>query len=124
MQDSQVLLGRAGRLLLHEQVVGHAEAAGGEHLGVVTVVGESPGLSHQPVDDVPVVDPVLAAAAQPGQFCHPLLGVEDLDPFSVQPGLDPLADEPAGQRVDVALDPDGAACLDPHAQPLTRLQAA
>jgi len=38
----------------------------------------------------------------------------DLDPLGVQPRLDPLAGQPAGHRVDVALHPDGAARL--HAQ--------
>jgi hypothetical protein len=124
VQDAQVLLGCPGRLLLQEQVVGQAEAAAGEQVGAVAVVGERPGLAHQPVDDVPVVDPVLVAPAQAGQFFHPLLGVEDLDPLGVQAGLDPLADQPAGQRVDVALHPGGAARFHPHPQPLEGLQPA
>ncbi len=124
VQDAQVLPGRPGRLPLHETVVGHAEAAGGKHLGTVAVVGERPRLAHQPVDDVPVVDFVLAPPAQPGHLLHALLGVPQFDPLGVQPRLEPLADQPAGHRVDVARHPDGAARLHPHAQPFARLQTA
>lgn len=122
LQDPQVLLGRPLRPPLQEQVVGHAEAAGGEQVGPVAVVGERPRLAEEPVDDVAVRDAVLAPSPQPGQILHPLLGVEDLDPLGVQAGLDPLTDQPAGHRVDVALHPDGTARLHPHLQPLARLQ--
>jgi hypothetical protein len=71
---------------------------------------------------VPVLDPVLAPAPQPRQFLHPPPGVPDLDPLGVQPGLDPLTDQPAGHRVGVALDEDGAAAVHPHPPPLARLQ--
>jgi hypothetical protein len=124
VQDAQILLGRPGRLPLDQQVVGHTEAAGGEQVGPVAVVGEGPRLADQPVDDVPVIDLVLAPPPQPGQFLHLLLGVPDGHPLGVQPSLDPLADQPTGHRVDVALHPDSAARLHPHAQPLEGLQAA
>jgi len=65
---------------------------------------------------------VLAPAPQPGQRLHQPLGVPDLHPLGVQPRLDPLADQPAGHRVDVALHPDRAAGIDPQPQPLARLQ--
>ena len=123
MQDPQVLLGRPPRLPLQEQVVGHAEAAAGEQVRLVAVVGEGTRLADQPVDDVAVLDPVPATPPQPGQLLQPLLAVPDLDPLGVQPGLDALADQPAGHRVDVALDPHGAARVHPHLQPLARLQA-
>jgi hypothetical protein len=123
VQDSQILLGCPSRLLLHQQVVGHAEAAGGEQVGPIAVVGERSRLAHQPVDDVPVVDLVLAASAQTGQFFHPLLGVEDLDPLGVQSRLDPLADQPTGHRVDVPFHPHDAARFHAHTQPFARFQA-
>ncbi len=71
-----------------------------------------------------VVDPVLAPAPQPRQVLHPPLGVPQFDPLGVQAGLEALADQPAGHRVDVALHPDGAAGLHPHPQRLERLQPA
>jgi hypothetical protein len=73
---------------------------------------------------VAVVDPVLAPPPPAGQLLHPLAGVPELDPLGVQVGLGPLADQPTGHRVDVALHADGAACLHPHPQPLERLQPA
>lgn len=124
VQDPQVLLGRPFRLPLGQEVIGHAEAAGGEQIGLVAVVGKRPRFANQPVDDVPVVDAVLAPPPQPGQVRHPLLGVPQLDPLGVQAGFDPLADQPAGHRVDVAFHAGGAAGLHTHAQPLERLQTA
>jgi hypothetical protein len=105
-----------------EQVVGQAEAAGGEQVGPVAVVGERPRLADQPVDHVPVLHPVLAPAPQPRQRLHQPLGVPHLDPLGVHPRLDPLADQPAGHRVGVALDVDRAARVHPHRPPLARLQ--
>jgi hypothetical protein len=124
VQDAHIFLGRPGRLTLHEQVVGHAEATGGEQVRAVTIVGERARLAHQPVDDMPVVDPMLAASAQPGQFFHAPLGVPDLDPLGVEAGLDPLTDQPSRHRVHVPLHPDGAACLHPRPQPLACFQPA
>jgi hypothetical protein len=39
-------------------------------------------------------------------------------------GLDPLADQPAGHRVDVALHAGGTTRFDPHPQPLEGFQPA
>ena len=122
VQDAHILLGRPGWLPLEEQVVGHAETAAGEQIRLIAVVGEGPRFAHQPVDHVPVVDAVLATPPQTGQLLHPLLAVPDLDPLGVQAGLHPLADQPAGHRVNVPLHPDNAARLYPHLQPFTRLQ--
>jgi len=66
LQDAQVLLGSPLRLLLPQQVVGQAEAAGGEQVGPVAVIGKGPRLADQPVDDVSVHDLVLALAPQTG----------------------------------------------------------
>jgi len=73
---------------------------------------------------VAVVDPVFAPATQSGQLLHPLLGIPEFEPLGVQVGLDPLANQPAGHRVDVALHPHGAARFHPHPQPLEGLQPA
>jgi len=122
VQDAQVLLRRPRRLLLVQRVVGQAELAGGEQVGPVAVVGEGPRLADQPIDHVPVLHPVLAPAPQSRQRLGQPLGVPHLDPFGVQPGLDPLADQPAGHGVGVALDVDRTAAVHPHPQPLARLQ--
>jgi hypothetical protein len=123
VQDPQVLLGRPSRLPLQEQIVGHAESAAGEQVRLIAVVGEGPRLADQPVDDVAVLDPVPATPPQPGQLLHPLLAVPDFDSLGVQSGLDPLADQPAGHRVDVPLHSHDTAALYPYLQPFARLQA-
>jgi hypothetical protein len=66
LQDAQVLLGGPLRLLLPQQVVGLAEAAGGEQVGPVAVIGKGSRLADQPVDDVSVLNLVLALAPQTG----------------------------------------------------------
>ncbi len=126
MQDLQILLGRTLRLLRPQPVVGQPEAARREQVVAVAVVGEGARLAHQPVDDVPVFDAMLAAAAQPRQAFHLLLGVPHVEVVGVNADLDPFADQTAGHRVGVAADVDRAAAIhtDSHAlagvEPLRR----
>jgi hypothetical protein len=98
--------------------------AAGEQVRLVAVIGERPRLAHQPVDDVAVVDLVLATPTQTRQLLHTLLGVPDLKAFGVQTRLDPLADQPAAHRVDIALHMDDAARLHPYPLSLAGFQAA
>jgi hypothetical protein len=123
VQDLEVLLGGAPRLLLGEPVVGGAEARRREQLGPVAVVGERPRLADQGVDHVAVVDLVLALAAQPRHLLDRPLRVMNLDLVRGQPDLDPLADQPAGHRVGVAQHVDGAAAVHAHLEAPGRLQA-
>jgi hypothetical protein len=122
VQDPHILLGRTLRPLLTQHVIGQAEAATGEQVSLVAIVGKGPRLAHQPVDDMPIVDAMLAPTTQPRQILHPPLGVPHLDTLGVQPGLHLLADQAARHRVDVALHADGAATLDKHTQAFARLQ--
>ncbi len=123
VQNLQILLDGPLRPLLGQPVVGEAEAAGGEQLVAVAVAGERPRLAHQPVDHVPVGDPVLAPAAQPRQPLDQPLGVPDLDMVGEKPGLNPFPDQPAGHRVGVAADVDGAAAVRPHPDALVGVKA-
>lgn len=116
VQDAQVFPGRPLRLLLDQPVVDQAEATRRKQVVSIAVVGERPRLAHQPVDDVPVVDAVLTAAAQAGQSLDSLLGIPNLDVVGVQAGLDPFADQPARHRVGVIADVDGAARIHTHLQ--------
>jgi hypothetical protein len=122
VQDLHVLLRRPPGLLLAQQVVGQPEAAGGEEVLAVAIVGERPRLAHQPVDHVPVRDAVLAPAAQARQRLDVLLRVPHLQPLGVQAHLDPLADQPAGHGVGVAAHMDRAARVHAHSHALARLQ--
>lgn len=119
MQDAEILLGRPLRPLGDQPVVSQAEATGGEQVLAVAVVGEGAWLAHQPVDDVPVFDAMLAPAPQPRQPLDPPLRIPDLDMVGVQAGLDPFADQPAGHRIGVAGDVDGAARIHSHMNALT-----
>jgi hypothetical protein len=114
VQDLQILLGRTLRLLGQQPVIGQPEAARREQIVAVAIVGEGARLAHQPVDDVPVRDAMLAAAAQTRQAFHLLLGVPHLEVIGVDADLDPFADQPAGDRVGVAADVDRAAAIHTH----------
>jgi hypothetical protein len=110
-------------LLLDQPVIDQAEATRRKQLVPIAVVGERPRLAHQPVDDVPVVDAVLAPAAQPGTALDEALAVPALDVVGVQASLAPFADPAARYRVGVAADVEGTpriyshfdtlACVDP-----------
>ena len=91
---------------------------------MVAVVRERTRLAHQPVDHVTAVDPMLAAATQTRHSFHTLLGVPHLDLFRPDPRLHPLAEQTARHRVDIALDMNRAASIDPHRSPLARFQTA
>jgi hypothetical protein len=72
---------------------------------------------------MPVADAVLAPATQPRQAFHQLLRIPDLDVVGVQPGLDLFPDQPAGHRVGVAADVDGAATIHTRGETLAGVEA-
>ncbi len=109
-------------MVFTQLVVGQPEPAGGKQIAPIPIVGKSPRLPHQPVDHVPVLDPVLAPPPQPRQLLHPLLGVPHFQPLGIKPHLHPLPDQAARHRVHIARHPDDAAALDPHPDSLARLQ--
>lgn len=90
VQDAQVFLGRPLRMLLDQPVIDKAEATRREQVIPIAVVGKRSRLTHQPVDDVPVVDAVVAPATQARQTLDLPLGIPDLDVVGVQAGLDPF----------------------------------
>ncbi len=114
VQDAQVFLGRPFRLLLDQPVIDQPEATRRKQVLPVAVVGERSRLAHQPVNDVPVVDAVFAPTAQTGTALDEALGVPDLDMVGVQACFHPFADQPAGDRIGVAADVDGAARINSH----------
>jgi hypothetical protein len=122
VQDLQILLGRTLRLLRQQPVIGQTEAARREQVVAVAVVGKGARLAHQPVDDVPVLDAMLAAATQTRQAFHLLLGVPNVEVVGVDARLDPFADQPAGDRVRVAADVDRAAALHTNRHTLTGVE--
>lgn len=122
MQDLQIFLGRSLRLLRQQPVIGQPEAARREQVVAVAIVRERARFTHQPIDDVPVVDAMLAPATQTRQAFHLLLGVPHLDVVGVDAGLDPFANQTAGHRVGVAAHVDRAAVIHPHRHALAGVQ--
>jgi hypothetical protein len=121
-EDRQVVLDHAAGPPVLQQVVGHPEPAGREHRIAVAVLLERPGLAHQPVDDVAVLDAMSPPTSEPRQgvqFPGPVPDVEGLGP---DVDIDLFADQSAGQRVGVATDVDRAARVDPRLEPSGHLQ--
>lgn len=124
VQNLQVFPIRPRRQRFVEQVVSHAESTAGEQFLAVAIIRQRSRLADQGVDHVPVIDVPLAAAAQPRQRGHQLLGVPHFQVFHVNPHLDPFADQPAVHRIGVVLHVDHAAAGHGHCQPLARFQPA
>jgi hypothetical protein len=122
VQQLHVFLGGPRRLLLDQHVVGQAKATRREQVAAVAIIGERSRLAHQPIDDVTVVDTVLAPTAQARQRLHQTLPVPHLQAFGVQPSFDTLADQPTGHRVGVAFDMQRAARVHTHVQTFAGLQ--
>jgi hypothetical protein len=122
VQDLQILLGRTLRLLGEQPVIRQPEAARREHVVAVAVVGEGARLAHQPIDDVPVLDAMLAAATQTRQAFHLLLGVPNVEVVGVDADLDAFADQPTGDRIRVAADVNRAAAVHAHRHTLAGVE--
>lgn len=118
LQDPQVLLHRSRRLLPDQRVVRPPKVARRKQVRLVAVVGKRSRLADQPVDHVPVFDPVLATAPQPGQPLDTLLRVPHLDLLHADPRLHPLPDQSRRHRVHVVLHMNRAAPVHPHRPPL------
>ena len=125
-KDRQIILDHAAGPPVLQQVVGHPKPAGGEHGIAVAVLLERSRLADQPVDDVAVLDAMLAPASesrQGGQLPGP---VPDVEGFGPNVNIHLFTDQSARQRVGVAADVDRAPridlCLEPsgHLQPASR----
>jgi hypothetical protein len=122
VQQAQVFLVRRRPVLGLQRVISHAEHARREQFLPIAVLGKSPRLPHQPVDDVPVVHALLVPAPQTRQPFDQLLGIPDLHVLGIQADLDRLADEPTRHRVAVPLHMDQAALIHTTTPPLARFQ--
>jgi hypothetical protein len=123
-EDRQVVLDHAAGPLVLQQVVSHPEPAGGKHRIAVAVLLERPGLAHQPVDDVAVLDAMLASASESRQGVELSGPVPDVECFGSDVNIYLFADQTAGQRVGVAADMDRAPGIDPGLEPASHLQPA
>jgi hypothetical protein len=122
VEHRQVILDHAAGPPVLQQVVGHPESAGGEHRIAVAVLLERPGLADQPVDDVAVLDAMLATASESRQSVQLPGPMPDVESFGPDVDIHLFADQSAGQRVGVAADMDRAPGIDPGLEPASHLQ--
>jgi hypothetical protein len=120
LQNSQVLArGDPRNVFVPQPVIGQAKAAIGEQVLAIAVVLKGTGLTHQLIDDVPIVDRVLVAPYQPWQGIDLGSRVPDLHAVSMQPSFDFLAHQAAVDRVGVAVNVEQAPLVHPHRKPQT-----
>jgi hypothetical protein len=123
-QQRQVVLDHAAGPPLFQEVVGHPETAGREHRVAVAVLLKGPGLADQPVDDVTVIDAMLASPSEPGQGVDLPGPMPDLEGFGPNVDVHLFADQTTGQRVGIAADMDRAPGIDPGLESPSHLQPA
>ena len=123
-EDRQVVLDHAAGPPGLQEVVGHPKSAGREHRIAVAVLLERSRLADQPVDDVAVLDAMLAPASEPRQGIQLPGPVPDVEGLGPHMDIDLFADQAARQRVGVAADVDRAARIDPGLEPPGHLQPA
>lgn len=124
VKNRQVVLDHAAGPLVFQGVVSHPKSAGGEHRIAVAVLLERSGLAHQPVDDVAVLDAMLASASESRQRVQLPGTVPDVKSFGTYVNINLFADQSAGQRIDVAADVDRAPGIDSRLEPSRHLQPA
>jgi len=110
LQDLQVFTdGPLVGVLAAQGIVRHAKITAGEQVLPVHVVREGARLADQRVDDVPVIDGMLAGPAQPRHALHFPARVPHLHLLDANHHVHLLADQAAMHRVCVPLDLDRAA---------------
>jgi hypothetical protein len=124
MEDRQIILDRAAAPPVVQDVVGDPEPAGREHRVAVAVLLERAGFADQPVDDVAVLNAMLASAPESRQGVDLAGAVPDLQRLGHDMNIDKLADQTAGQRIGVAANVDRAPRVDPRLDPPGHLQSA
>jgi hypothetical protein len=124
IKNLQVLPRSPRWLRLLQHVVGQPKTTGRKQLFPKAILRQRTRLAYQPIDHVPIIDPLLAAATQTRQLLHAFLPVPHLHVLRVDLHLDLLADQPAVHRIDVVLHPDQTAARDRHTHTLATLQAA
>jgi hypothetical protein len=96
-------------VLAAQGVVGHAKTTAGEQILPIHVVGKGAGLADQRVDDVPVIDGMLAASRQPWHALDEDARMPYLHFLDANHHVHLAADQAAMHRVRVPLDLDRAA---------------
>jgi hypothetical protein len=122
VQDLHILLVRACWLLRQQGIVGTPIRHRRIEVFAIHITGKGPGLSHQLINDVPIVDVMLALATQARHPLQALLGVPNLDLLHADPHLDLFADQTRRDRVGVVFHANGASPPHAHLGTLQTLQ--
>ena len=96
-EDRQIVLDHAAGPPVFQEVVSHPEPAGGEHRVAVAVLLERPGLADQPVDDVAVIDVMLAPTSESRQGVELPGPVPDVEGFRSDVNIHLFADQTTRQ---------------------------
>jgi hypothetical protein len=123
-KDRQVVLDHAARPPVLQHVVGHPKPAGREHRIAIAVLLERSRLADQPVNDVAVLDAMLASTPESRQGVQLLGPVPDIERVGPDVNVNLLADQSARQRIGVAADVDRAPRIDSCLEPASHLQPA
>ena len=122
VQHAHVLSIRTPRRLLYQGVVAAPIRQTQVQVLAINVARKRSRLSYQPVDDMPIVDPVLRLATQSFHPLHPLAGIPHLDLLHANARLDPFPTQPRRHRVCVLLHLDRRALAHPHTLTFACLQ--
>ena len=86
---------------------------GRKQILTVAVVLKGARFTDQPVNDVPVLDAVLAFASQPRYGVYALLGIPYLQVLHIKPYIYMLSNQAAVHLIHIVIDPDCAARSNP-----------
>jgi hypothetical protein len=122
VQQPHVFPVRTLRLLRLQRVIRPTKRHTRVQFLAVHVPRKCSRLSHQPVDHMPIVDPVLALTPQTLHRLHPRPGVPHLDLVRTDPRFHFFTNQPRRHRVRVLLHLDRAPLAHTHPRSLQRLQ--
>lgn len=106
-------VGHSFRMSRSQRIPRHAKAAGREHLFAVLVVGKRARLSHERINDVPIVDCRPLLADKSGHRLNQMSLVSHRDRFGSDAQINFAADQPAGNRIRVGAHVNCAAAGNP-----------
>jgi hypothetical protein len=95
---------------------------GRKQILTVSVILKGAGFADQPVNNVPVLDTMLAFASQPGDGIYTLLGIPYLQVLHIKPNIYRLSNQAAVYRIHIMIDPDCAARSNSDLKPLAAVK--
>ena len=107
IEKLKIFLGSLPAIVLAmERIVSHAKRTAWEQILFVTVVRKGPRLTHQPVDDVAILDPVLVLSPKARQLLDLPLRIPYFQAIGVDPNLDLLPNQATMDRIGVLENPN------------------